>query len=498
MRIGNCTWTSLVFAISFVTASILTTTAWADNISKSVVKLHVTKRGPDYSRPWTKSAPTPSVGSGSIIEGNRILTNAHVVQFATQILVQPDQSTDRYPAKLIGIAPGLDLALLEVTDKTFAKGRKPLEFDATIPHIKDSLNVYGYPMGGEQLSITQGIVSRIEYQASAHSDSLLMIQVDAALNPGNSGGPAIIDGKIAGVVCSKIEQADNIGYVIATEEVLRFLEDIKDGKYDGKPDIPFGSPLQYTENRVLRKRLKIPEGMGGLMINEPVYVRPELPVKTWDVITHIGDYPIDKQGMISIRDDLKLNCTYVIPKLVKDGKVPLTIWRDGKSMKVEIPTTTKNFQVLQPLGNHYPRYYMHGPLVLMQADQDIAQILLQKMGPTLLIIRSPWALRLGDSKTFPEEELVMIGLRFYPHAMSQGYESMMPFSIVSHINDTKVKNLRHAVKLLKHAKGEFLTLQLAGYNTKVVFPREEAAKLTEEILEAEGIRNQCSPDLRDV
>lgn len=136
MRNYNHTCALFVFTTSIAIFLASTTTAWADKISDSVVKIHVTQRGPDYSRPWTKNAPRTSVGSGAIIEGNRILTNAHVVQFATQILVQADQSSDRYRAKLLAIAPSLDLALLEVRDKAFAEGRKPLEFDARSPISK--------------------------------------------------------------------------------------------------------------------------------------------------------------------------------------------------------------------------------------------------------------------------------------------------------------------------------------------------------------------------
>lgn len=497
MRICHHALISLVFVVSFLVISTRSSVALSDDISGSVVKISVTQRGPDYSRPWTKSTPTSSVGSGAIIEGNRILTNAHVVAFATQILVQANQSSDRYRAKVVTIATDLDLAVLEVEDEAFAEGRTSLEFDPEIPHVKDALNVYGYPMGGEQLSITEGIISRIEYRSSGENSELLL-QVDAAINPGNSGGPAIINGKIAGIVCSKIEQADNIGYVIATEEVLRFLEDIKDGKYDGKPEIPYSGFMQATENLDLRKRLKMPSDLGGLLINQSSRQDPEHPLQPGDVLTHIGDHPIDKQGMVSIRDDLKLSFSYYIPKLVKEGKVPITVLRNGESIQLEMPTLIGTTKVFKPLGNNYPRYYIHGPLVLMEAGSEVGSLLIKGMGDALLSVRSPWILRMADTKRFPEEELVMIGFRFYPHPISQGYEQTPPFSIVSHINGTEVKNLRHAVHLLKHAEGEYLTIQLAGYNAQIVFPREEAAALTEEILESEGIRNQCSPDLNDV
>ncbi len=64
----------------------------------------------------------------------------------------------------------------------------------------------------------------------------LRIQVDAAINPGNSGGPAVVDGRMIGLVFSRLQQADNIGYLIPMEEIELFLEDIRDGRYRGQAD----------------------------------------------------------------------------------------------------------------------------------------------------------------------------------------------------------------------------------------------------------------------
>ena len=85
------------------------------------------------------------------------------------------------------------------------------------------------------LSITRGIVSRLDYAEYYQVAEGLRIQIDAAINPGNSGGPAIADGQMIGLVFSKLQQADNIGYIIPMEEIELFLKDVEDGRYDGKP-----------------------------------------------------------------------------------------------------------------------------------------------------------------------------------------------------------------------------------------------------------------------
>src|SRR5206468_2368400 len=92
-------------------------------------------------------------------------------------------------------------------DESFFEKRGALPFAEALPRVKDNINVYGYPTGGSELSVTQGIVSRIEYTDYYYQTSGLRIQVDAALNFGNSGGPAVSDGKLVGLVFSLIQNA---------------------------------------------------------------------------------------------------------------------------------------------------------------------------------------------------------------------------------------------------------------------------------------------------
>ena len=93
------------------------------------------------------------------------------------------------------------------------------------------------------------------------------IQIDAPISPGNSGGPAIADGKILGIVFSGIPRAENIGYLIPSEEIVTFLDDVADGTYEGKPRL-FGR-FQTVENESLRERLKLSSEQGGMMVTGP-------------------------------------------------------------------------------------------------------------------------------------------------------------------------------------------------------------------------------------
>src|SRR5262249_36042458 len=192
----------------------------------------------DLTHSWTKHSPQEASGTGVVIDGKRILTNAHVVLYASQLFVESYQSSDKLPAKVEAVSPGIDLALLRLEDQSFFEKRPPLSRISALPEVKETVLVYGYPQGGSALSITKGIVSRIEFTGYNEGTSGVRVQIDAAINPGNSGGPALVDGKMIGLIFSKLTQADNIGYIIPHEENDPFLKDVAHGTYGGKPPQP--------------------------------------------------------------------------------------------------------------------------------------------------------------------------------------------------------------------------------------------------------------------
>src|SRR5205823_1947452 len=108
--------------------------------------------------------------------------------------------------------------------------------------------VYGFPVGGADLSVTKGVVSRVSFSMYSGLRPGLLIQVSAAVNPGNSGGPAVVDGQMAGVVVSRLAGAESISYIIPCEEVEYFLDHLKDGRSEPKPVVTTSAAYQQLEN----------------------------------------------------------------------------------------------------------------------------------------------------------------------------------------------------------------------------------------------------------
>ena len=478
--------------------------AKSGTVENSVVKVFATMRHPDLGRPWNKESPREVTGSGVVIEGKRILTNAHVVLYASQVQVQADQAGDKLSATVESVAPGIDLAVLKLDDESFFDSHPALPRAATMPSVKDTVMVYGYPTGGTNLSITKGIVSRIDFAGYNYPTSGLRIQIDAAINPGNSGGPAVVGDQMIGLAFSRLGgNAENIGYIIPCEEIDLFLKDIADGHYDGKPGIY--DEFQTLENPALRAFLKLPATVHGLVVRAPYSDDPAYPLKEWDVITKIGDTPVDDQGMIRQGGDIRLHFTYLVQRIVQNGRVPLTIVRTGKEQTIELPVAAERPRLMPFLYGTYPSYFIYGPLVFSNASEDFVGLLTglpQGRGAmlerALSELGNPMITRRGEKPAFPGEQLVVIPSPFFPNKLITGYGNPGGH-VVKSVNGIAIKNLAHLVEVLRDCKDEFITIEFAGRGAEsLVLPRQATQKSTDDVLTDNGIRSQGSPDMMDV
>jgi len=269
-------------------------------IQTSMVKIYTTCTRPNYHSPWNTETPQLISGSGCIIKGNRILTNAHVVSDQTFIQVRKYGQSEKHKANVLAVSHEADLALLTVEEKEFFKDVKALSL-GTLPDIQDEVVVYGFPQGGDSLSLTKGVISRIEHQRYAHSAiSFLSIQIDAAINSGNSGGAVLKDDKIIGVAMQSLSDSENIGYIVPTPIIDHFLQDLEDEHYDGFPEEGFFT--QSMENEDLRNMYGLKKNDVGILVSSVIVGSPaEGIIRPGDVLTSIEGHAIANDGTVEFR-----------------------------------------------------------------------------------------------------------------------------------------------------------------------------------------------------
>ncbi len=467
-------------------------------LESSVVKIFTTSRQPDLFRPWNKAAAAESTGSGVVIEGNRILTNAHVVNYASKVEVRAKEGGDKIMARVVAVARGIDLAVLELEDNSFFANRHPPARASMLPEVKDEVLAYGYPFGGNSLSITKGIVSRIEYVAYNFPVQGLRIQVDAAINPGNSGGPVFAGDKMIGLAYSIVNNSQNIGYIIPNEEVELFLTDIADGKYDGKPAI--FDELQTLENPALREFLKVGKTLRGMVVQKPLSSEASYPLKEWDIITRIGKVDIDNQGLVKLTNDVNVRFQYHVQSAVVKGKVPLTVVRQGKMLNIELPVEASKPRLVNSLVGTYPSYFVYGPIVFSRATWEFRSFFNTNVASLngFAFNAHPLVTRMADAPDAEREDLVVVSASFFPHRLVSGYDNRFG-AVVRSINDIPVRSLRHMAGLLRDMKADLVVIKFDQQSAEsIVVPHAKMLASTDEILSDNGIRFQASTDLLDV
>ena len=488
--------------IEFVVLLLLPTLTQAqpDVLRNSVVKIHATIRVQDPFRPWRKGEPRPTVASGAVIEGNRIITCAHVAAFAEEILVESETLRRKVPAKVEHIGRDVDLAILTVEDEAFFEMHTPVDIPPMLPRGGDRVVVYGFPQGGQTLSRTEGVVSRIEYARLYLGTRGYRIQIDAAINPGNSGGPAFVNDELAGIVFSHLREAENIGYLVSSKELLLFLEDVSDGRYDGKPWLP--KVIADAEHAAFRDMIGLDMATTGAAVVEPVPWDPDYPLHRYDIITHIGDHDIDDQGMIRLEGGQFVHFHALVQELATDGAVPVTVWRDERTLQIDAPVMVGDRLVIPYENGHDEQdYIIYGPLVFAPLGGMLADALIDRESfrRTLLLSHSPLITRRFDRQAFDGEQLVAIVSPPFTHPVAVGMPSGFGGQIVESVNGIKVRNFEHFVELLRDNDQPYVVFDMAEERMGVrVVNAVDVETVTREVLLNNGIREQMSSAARRI
>ena len=216
------------------------------------------------------------------------------------------------------------------------------------------------------------------------------------------------------------------------------------------------------------------------------------------MISRIGEHAVDNVGMVQVSEHLRLPFIYYVQKLAKDNKVEVSIFRDKKSVDIDVPVPPGEPYVIRYLKGKYPSYFVYGPLVFSPATEDLVEFMERKddWDDYFIEANSPLLLRRYDTAKAPDEELVVVSAPLFPHKTSKGYSD--PFgSCVKSINEKPIRNLKELVRTLSECRDPFITIEFHDRHSEaIVLDRKVAEAATEEILTDNGIRSQCSDDLK--
>jgi S1-C subfamily serine protease len=448
---------------------------------KSVVQIINFSQEPVWDAPWRFDAVRKSSGTGFVIKGKRIMTNAHVVSWAKQIHVKRYQDPRPYLARVEFVGHDCDLAVLQVEDEKFFDGLEALTL-GELPKVRSSVVTYGYPAGGEQISYTKGVVSRIEMEPYAHigNRSFLGVQTDAAINPGNSGGPVIQDGTVVGVAFQGIPGLENTGFFIPTPVINHFLKDISDGTYDGFPQA--GIRITPLQNSAYIKMLKWRDNGLGARVD---WVAPipstQAVLRRDDVLFRVGQLDVGSDGTV-IYGGNRLAAAAAFQDVQAGGKIQLGIWRDGKEIEVSLPMTV--YAREKNVGNQYdvpPRYCVYGGLVFEPLSLDYLKTLGRGPDdPAYNDLVYELYYHLGESPATTRSEPVVFATTLADpvnaNLLTQGR------SLVDRINGMKIDKLQDVVTAFSQTTNAYHVIEFTPGHGIEVLDRAEVDKARDRIL----------------
>ncbi len=466
--------------------------AQPNEIRKSIARINNTAQEANYRLPWLPGGMSGGSGTGWVVAPDRLLTNAHVVSNARFLTVEKEDDPKKYIATVEHIAHDCDLALLKVQDPSFFKGTKPLALGG-IPELESMVTVFGYPIGGDRMSVTQGVVSRVDFRTYTHSivDSHLSIQIDAAINPGNSGGPVMQNGKVVGVAFQGFsgDVAQNVGYMIPTPVIQHFLDDVKDGHYDRYMDLSIG--ISNTLNPAMRKALGLTDDDRGVIVSSVQSAGVCAgKVEVGDVLLAIDGHDIASDGMLELDGERVLMSEIAERKFLGDT-VKLSLLRDKKPLEVVVKFDRAwPFTMLANAYDRQPQFVLFGGLLF----QPLSRNLLGAYQFTNDRINYFYDFFISKElyKDFPE---VVVLTSILPDPLNT-YLAEFQQGIVEEVNEVKIRSLKDVADAFAK-QPDFYVIKFVGFGRPLVLERKAVEAARERIKKRYNVlseQNLTSPE----
>lgn len=340
-------------------------------LDASVVRIVNYSQRYDWSSPWNESRIVENSGSGFVIKGGLVMTNAHVVSDSRLLLIHIQNDPEPHEAEVLYVGHDCDLALVRPRDPESLRGVAPLTFGG-LPALGSAVDTLGYPIGGIRVSSARGVVSRVEEQLYVHSgiDGHLAVQTDAAVNPGSSGGPVVQDGRVVGVAFQTNTDLQSVGFFIPIEVIARFLRDIEDGHYDGYPDL--GVEIAGMDHPAARMQAGMAEDETGARV-----VRVMRGSST-DGLLRVGDVILSVSGRTVANDGSvadggrRMPFGLLIDRMFIGESASVRVLREREHVDVRVALKRTAFgESRRNAYDQKPRYFIYGGIVFVPLTREI-------------------------------------------------------------------------------------------------------------------------------
>lgn len=456
----------------------------------SLVRVNVTAQAYNLYQPWEKGQTATRSGLGVLLQDGQVLVTAQLVSDATYVELELPRSGAKATAEVSVVDYEANLALVRLSrreDETrFLTDFRPAPIDSSATP-GDTLDVWQVRDNGTPVSTACQLIEVNTSSYFLNASLFLTFEIKGSLqyHQGSFVLPVFRGERLAGLLLS-YEAEEQISEIIPSPIIEHFLQDMRDGHYQGFPTL--GLAFARTTDEQLRDYLKLEKDGGGVYVSTvvPDSTAERAGLQVGDVLLSIDGHEIDARGNYDHPLYGKLNFSHLVRGAGYVGhEIEMRVWREGEALELtgELSRKEASDYLIDPyLFDQGPKYVIQGGLVFQELTEPYLRIFgdqWEQRAPIKLI----WALAHPDEYEEKGREKLVFLSRVIRTPVTLGYEALGHL-IVDKVNGKKINNLAELSEAFKSPESGLHRIELAEAPNEIFLEARTTALVNERIQEA--------------